>query len=219
MSYTTLASVKTWLWITWTNQDTILNQLISDANVYLNRALNITSFDTADITEKLRFFPQSYSQFGYHMFYLKNFNVTAIKEINWITYTWVLNTDYQIQNSRVLQIRNLHQYFVPVYFDYVTIKYTYWYVRSPDELPKDIELLERLLVQWLYNEKYPMGYSWSTNWQPNMQGISSYELWDEKISRKSTNKSTSTVSFKTENERNMFDQLFMKYKKSDNAIR
>jgi len=221
MAYTTLASVKTGLWISWTNQDDVLNQLISDATIYLNKILNITSFDTADITEKLRFFPQSYSQFGYYMFYLKNFNVTAIKEINWQTYTGALNTDYQIQNSRVLQIRDLHRYFTPVFFDYTTIEYTYWYERTPvDLLPPDIELLARLLVQWLYNEKYPMWYSSTTNWQPNMQWISSYELWDEKISWKSINKSVeSTVSFKKESERNMFDQLLMKYKKSENVIR
>jgi len=220
MSYTTLASVKTWLWISWTNQDTLLNQLLTDADIYLNKALNITGFDTADITEKLRFFPQTYSQWGYYNFFLKNFNVTVIKEINWKTYTGVLNTDYQINNSRVLNIRNLHQYFTPTFFDYTTIKYTYWYVRSPDALPPEIELMARLMVIWLYNERYPMWYTATTNWQPNMQNITSYDLWDESMSRwKDSKMLGSIISWKTPAERDMFKQLFMKYKKSENVIR
>lgn len=222
MSYTTLASVKTSLWITWLSQDAILNQLIADADVYLNKALDITSFEKWTITEKVKFFSQSYSKFGYYMFYLKNFNVSNIKEINGKAYTGVIDVDYQIQNSRVLQIRNLHQYFVPTYFDYMTIKYDYGYDRSPtppltDELPDDIKLLARLLVKWLYNELYPMGYNATTNGQQNMQKLTSYSLWDESMSWDIW--LWSLVSWKKEEERSMFKQLFMKYKKQPNAIR
>lgn len=222
MSYTSITSVKTALWISWKLQDTVLAQLVLDVDTYLNKALDITSFDRGTITENVKYNPQAYSQYWYYLFYLRNFNVQSIQEVNGKTYSWTLNIDYQIQNSRVFQVRNLHQFFNPTYFDYMTIKYTYGYDRTPwsDTLPDDIELMARLLVIGLYNEKYPMGYKENTSGQANMQWVTNYRLWDESIQRASSLQVLWwIVWWKTEAERWMFKQLFMKYKKAQNALR
>ena len=59
-------------------------------------------------------------------------------------------------------MRDFYKYIVPsgLYFNFFPIVYTAGRARTPiDLLPKDIELMERLLVVGLYNQKYPMGYS------------------------------------------------------------
>lgn len=51
MSYTSLSTVKTMLGIADTSKDTILNQLISDADYTINSLLNIDGFDSGTVTE------------------------------------------------------------------------------------------------------------------------------------------------------------------------
>lgn len=218
MPYTTLASVKLDLGISWNNQDSILWKMITDADVYINSSLRIDGFDRVDITESIEMKPSAQVSI-YNKVYLKNFNVTAIKEINGIAYTGVLNTDYTIQYGRILNIRNINEYISTMYFPYLTIKYTCGFVRYnawppvvEETLPADIELMARLLIAGLYHQKYPMWYLASANGIQASENVTQYRLWDESIS---FGKAWSFTSFRSPDEASQFQQLFSKYKKAN----
>lgn len=51
MSYTSLSLVKTMLGIQDTSKDTVLTQLVDDADYTINSLLNIDGFDSATVTE------------------------------------------------------------------------------------------------------------------------------------------------------------------------
>lgn len=95
-----------------------------------------------------------------------NFNIISIDEINWLSFTGVLNTDYQIQppkNSQV-QFKNISHYIAWLAYPYFNIKYTSWYTDIPDE----IKYLQYLLVSWEINKE-----SWKE--------VKSYSLWPRSV--------------------------------------
>lgn len=80
MTYTSVAAVKTTLGITGSNQDTILTQLVADADITINSLLNIDGFDSATKTEKIQRRQIKLGSYGYKI-YFDNFNVKSITEV------------------------------------------------------------------------------------------------------------------------------------------
>lgn len=95
-----------------------------------------------------------------------NLNIVSIDEINWQSYTWVLNTDYSIQypKNSCVQFRNIGSYLSWLMFPYFNVKYTSWY----STIPKEIQYLQYLLVE---NE---LNKSW---WKE----VKSYSLWPRSV--------------------------------------
>lgn len=83
MTYTSAASVKTHLGITDSSFDTIITQLVSDADVEINSILNIDGFDSDTAENEIVSFKKVYAYTGgYYRFPVKNLNVKTVTEIN-----------------------------------------------------------------------------------------------------------------------------------------
>ena len=217
--YASFDKVKVDLGLTDNSKDTILAQLCDDTDAYLNSMLQIEWFDKWVYTDSVQMKFVNKTTI-YSKLYLNNFNVASISKINWIAYTGVLGTDYMIQHSRVVHLKDLYKYLMNLSFPYFDVEYTagwdrsYW-VNKIDTLPSDIEVMARLLVVWLYMEKYPLWYNPSSNGVNGMWNITNYKLWDEQIQIWAKFWPNGTfVTFRNETERTQFQQLFTKYKKA-----
>jgi len=95
----------------------------------------------------------------YNYILLNHIEITALKSINWVTYAWVLNTDYKIlkPQNRKLWIEDLWNY-VPE-DTHFNIIYTAW-ITIPDKL----KTAQLLLIEVEFNKD-----GWKTIW--------SYTLW------------------------------------------
>lgn len=219
--YTSVATVKTILWITWTSADAVITVLCNDADSMIDALLDIDWFDSWTATETITY-PRNSVMFRIPKFYLKNFNVTQITKVNNIAYTGVLNTDYKITNGRAVEIKNLSQYNVTTVFPSFDIEYKYWYARTPsDLLPSDIELMARLLVVGMYQRDYPMWYSTVSWWGVSIiSSISTYKIWEEWIQYSENARSNliSLTANMSPDKRSQLQQLLAKYKKS-NVVR
>lgn len=198
-SYTTLTEVKDFLGISWTCEDELLILLLQQSYSLLNKMLDIESFNQSTYEEYYNYCKIDFDW----VLYLKNYPINSITEINSKTYTWVLWTDYLIVLDRKIIINNLFDYLIDLNFDYFKIQYNAWYDRDfidwqpwpNDELPKDIKMLQMLLIAWLRNK-------WKYAW------IKSYKLWEEQITFWSTDWD-SEIKYLT------FMNLFNKYKKAN----
>lgn len=222
MVYTTTTKVKLMLGITWSWADALLTQMIADAGTTVDTLLNIDWFDEATITEQVPKKQIRFGQYGVRI-YLKNFNVSSLVSIDWNAYTWVLWTDYKIKYSRMIEIKDFVSSLPSDQeFSSLDVEYVYWYDRTPtDLLPANVELMTRLLVVGEYTFMYPTWYNASALWTitGGWNGISSYKLWEEAISWKWSGNSSSGwssfTSFRTPEERNLFQQLLAKYRKTN----
>lgn len=112
----------------------------------------------------------------------QNIEIQSLDEINWKSYTWVLNTDYQITpplKSRIV-IRNIASYINGLIFDWFEIKYTSGF----STIPNDIKYLQYLMASWEIAKQ---------NWQE----VKSYTLWPRKVEFKdevALNKSMAIIS-------------------------
>lgn len=95
-----------------------------------------------------------------------NLNIASIDEINWQSFTGVLNTDYQIQppHNTFVQFRNIWTYLSWLMFSYFNVKYTSWY----STIPGDIKYLQYLMVEWELNKEW---------WKE----VKSYSLWPRSV--------------------------------------
>jgi len=217
--YASFDKVKADLGLTDKTKDTILAQMISDADAYLNSMLQIDSFDKQTFKEQIQVKYINKTTI-YSKMYLKNFNVSSLTKVNGKAYTGILGTDYMIQHSRVIHMTDLYNYTLELKFPYFEIEYVGWFERwdwntKEDELPAEIELMARLLVVGLYTEKYPVWYGATVNGVNGMWNITNYKLWDEQIQIGAKfGVNGSFVTFRDEASRSQFQQLFTKYKKA-----
>jgi len=100
----------------------------------------------------------------YYYLLLKHINITALKSINWVTYSWVLNTDYRILDPqwRKLWINDLWNY-VPT-DTHFNIIYTAWFTTIPEK----IKTAQLMLIESEFNKD-----GWKTIW--------SYTLWPRMV--------------------------------------
>jgi len=126
MNYTTLAELKTYLSISWTDNDDILNSLLDSTYSLINNLLKIDSFNLDSYTDSIDL---NYLYIDWTVF-LKNYPVIWLTTINWISYTGVLNTDYKVVNNRQVIINDVWNYLLNLNFNFVDINYTSWYDRD-----------------------------------------------------------------------------------------
>lgn len=199
MAYTSAAKVKIHLWITDTSFDTILSELVADADVEINSILDIDGFWSGTKEDEVVSFRNVYVYSGgYYRFLLKNLNVQTITEINGSSYTWTkwVGEDYYIKHSRAVYLDDLYNYVNDTSFDMFTITYTYWRSAIPD----DVKLLAKLWVARRFREMYPMYAVNSTQ----LPGVTSYQLADERIQFKANQQEREDAQIK---------KILSKYKK------
>ena len=139
MSYASIDDVKLALWVE--DVDTLTENRIT---FFLDATTSIINNIVWDLTLSNKTEDIKYCDIHDNSFTLSNANVTQIKEIESKTYTWVLNTDYKIVLWTKIIIFDLNNYLTSNNFEYFSITYESWY----DPVPKDIVLLQSLMVVW-----------------------------------------------------------------------
>lgn len=162
MSLTTLSSAKEYMWITDTTQDSLITTLIESFSAFIQK--DIWVIEEQQVEEDIIL-----CNIKCWKIYLCNSKIVSIDEINWTTYTWVLNTDYKVTSSKVV-INDINLYLTDLKFDSVTIKYTAWY----NPVPADVELAVNRMIAWELNKQaweplksYKMGprsYTFAWEW-------------------------------------------------------
>lgn len=163
MSWIELSDTKTFLWISWTDLDNRINLIIPWVQAIIEWI--IWDISTSDKTDNVKICDIT----DLWEVYLNYWNITALKKINWVDYTWTLDTDYMI-NSNKLTINDIAQYLTNLNFNYVKIVYTAWF----SAIPADIKEIMYILVWQELNKK---------------EGsiIKSYTLWPRSVTLDNTN--------------------------------
>jgi len=196
VNYATLTQLKSYLGISGTQDDLVLQLLLDWAYNTLNNLLQVESMNLTtgeDTVEAKKIYNNDW-YYGYNIF-LRNKPVTAITKINWTTYEGVKGTDYLITYDRKATIKDLMDYIATLSWDTFQIEYTRGYDRdlnewvpgAGDTLPDDIKLLQMMLVAWEWNKK-------------GMEWVVEYKLGDETIKFGSVNgqsEQDTFFSFKT----------------------
>lgn len=173
VSYATLTDLKKYLWISWTDNDTILTEMLNTAYLQLNHLIWV---DTLNLTTGVEYIEQNklYTNWLQERFYLTNKPVSVITKIWWENYSGVKWTDYMVIYDRKI-LFNKMDFLDKIKFGLLEIEYTRWYNRARidwqttvDDLPDDIKLMQMMLVWWMWNNK-------------GMEWVSSYKIWDESI--------------------------------------
>lgn len=92
-NYATLEQLKSYLHITGTNEDTVLSLCLNASTDKMNRVIGVDTFLSSQVTSRI--VPDFSKQENKYI--LEKFKVDSIDEINGITYTGVLDTDYIIE--------------------------------------------------------------------------------------------------------------------------
>lgn len=159
MAYTTTAKVKSFLGITWSDQDTLIGELITDAEAIINSLFHVDSFEEASRTDTVK------CNYDEQVYYMYNMPVSSIDQVNGTAYTWVINDDYKIVRDRQVIFRTtLSSYISTLKFEFFDIVYTAGYATIPDWL----DTMTKLTVWGLYNERKAIG-------------LVEYSLGDERI--------------------------------------
>lgn len=158
-NYASLADIQAKLWIETldTFTTTRLNFFLTKTTAIINSLL--WTLESSDKIEQIKL-----CDIKDCWFYLSQRNVTAIKKINWITYTWVKWTDYQIVLGRKIIIYDIANYLANLNFLYFDIEYTSWYTT----IPEDIKYLQCIMVDWEFNSEW-----WAK--------LKSYSLWPRSV--------------------------------------
>jgi len=130
--YTTLTKVKTYLWITWTADDTRLSSILGGIEAFVFNI--IWDINTNDKTETI-----CVSLINKETFPLTNKKVTQIKTVNWTDFTAKVNwTDYLIRTNDTVTITWISGFISNLVFNVFDIVYTSGYVVIPFDLENAI---------------------------------------------------------------------------------
>jgi len=172
MSLTTLESAKEYSWITDTSQDAIIESLILSFDSFIEKSIWV--IEQKAIDEEITLC-EIYSNWS---FYLSNKPITVLNSINWIAYTWVLNTDYKIVWNKLI-VNDVSDYLTDLKFWSITINYTAWY--SP--VPADVTLAVNRMIAWELNKQgweslksykmWPRSYSFAWEWDLSADQVAS----------------------------------------------
>lgn len=169
MSYITVDEYMVYAWIT--TLDAVTSAKIT---AILDSTKSIIDNIIGDVsesqkTEQIKFCDIICNKWYYDTISFNNIEIQSIDEINWLSYTWVLNTDYQITpplKSRLV-IRDIASYINGMIFEWFDITYTSWF----STIPNDIKYLQYLMTSWEFAKQ---------NWQE----VKSYSLWPRSVTFK-----------------------------------
>lgn len=157
--YATLEQFKSFLHITDSSQDTLLTTFLQASESIINWYCWVDTFsqqDNEELIDVRGIYENCYGLF----FYVKNYPVNTVSQINNEAYSGVKWTDYLVVNSRELIFKKLPQ--PPMWF--LQVKYNSWF----QTIPGDLQLAEMMIASGLRQQH---GNEW----------VSSYKLWDEQI--------------------------------------
>lgn len=169
-NYTDLATLKSYLDITDSAKDTLLQMYLDSAERVINGFFSVDTMRTSDYTERLKIaatYPYNDSR-GYE-FFMRKRPVHSIKSINGISYTGVLGTDYIIENHRKVTFKQIAQYLTGFWWDSCEFVYSAGF----DTIPADFQLAELQIAANMY------ATAGSNN------AYQSYQIGDEKVVFKS----------------------------------
>lgn len=161
----TLAEVKIFLWIdaSDTSQNDLLNLLINSMDAVVKSVIGDIESSQKTVTFELCDIKRCLSEV---CLLAPDINITAVNQINWTNYTWVLWTDYFIRkpSNRNICFKTLESY---INYDsgYIDITYTSWYA----SIPEDIVYATLNLISLSYN---------TDKWQT----VKSYKVGDVSVS-------------------------------------
>lgn len=183
MTYTSLAEVKTYLGITDTSFDTILTELVSDADLEINNILQVDGLAAETATELIRYKDIKVNNgglYGHARFAVKNYPVTALNKINGETYTGTIGirNQYFVEQNRYINLVDLYNYTTNDKFEFIEVEYDYGYATIPD----DIAQATKLWVAATFRRKYPMYALSGAGTVGQVGDVTSYALGDERIS-------------------------------------
>lgn len=161
MSIWTLNDVKLKLWV---ESVSIFEK--EQIDFYLNATLPliISMFWEFNLSDKTEYF--ALCNIYNNSINVSNSNPTALVSINWITYTWIKWTDYQIINKKIV-IKDIWDYLTNIEFSEIEIVYTSWYA----EIPKDIVYFHTLLVEWELAKEWGKEISSEKLWPRTVQFV------------------------------------------------
>jgi len=180
-NWITLADTKTFLWISWTSQDDRINLIIP----WIQAMIENIIWDISKWTKTSRIKICDINNLW--EFFLEFSEISSIDSINWIIYTWILNTDYIIEWNKVT-INDITTYLTWLKFVSFIITYTAWFTT----IPADIQEIMYILVWQELNKK-----EW---WL-----ISKYTLWPRTVELDNSNG-------EAENLINSINSVLWKYK-------
>lgn len=145
--YTTLAEVKTFLWISTTSEDTRITAILGGVEAFVYNI--IWDINTGDKTEEINL---NIIEEDLETIPLSNYRVTKIKTVNGTDFTSKVDgTDYKIRNNDKVTIKWLCDYLSDLEFNVFDIVYTSWLSEIPEDLKNAIANLvwyELAKVSW-----------------------------------------------------------------------
>jgi len=144
MAYITVAEYMVYAWVSSlsTDETARVTALILSTKATMDGLIGDLVVKTK--TEEIKYCDMVNNKGSYTTIICSNIEITALTKVNWIAYTWVLDTDYQItrpHNSRIV-LKDISTYISGLTFDFFDIEYTSWYV----VIPEDIKYLQYLLI-------------------------------------------------------------------------
>lgn len=186
---TTIDVVKIQLWITDDSQDALLQQLLDQANWFIESFCK-RKFEESDYTD-------FYDWHGENILNLQNFPVNTLTSLQKNTWTitspvWEnIDADKYVVNKKSWQVRSA--LYFPYWLENIKVVYNAWY--SSEDMPQDLVNACVSLVGYYYNTK---------NWQ----GIAS-ESVDGASIRYSNEAIGSTIPSEILQTLNMYKQIYV----------
>ena len=146
--YVSLTDIKNWLGINSTNYNTLLTNIESMAEDYINNYCWVDSFEQWQYTE-------TFTYIWYWPYFLKNYPATSLDKINDEAVSYTLDTDYRLKNDRILEFASHITLEENENFNTIKFTYTAWYSTLPD----DIKLATLMVVGNLFNDIRKNGIS------------------------------------------------------------
>ena len=182
MSYLTISEYMEFAWLT--TLDTVTSNKVAILMDSVKSVLDNTIWDLSlnQKEEQINYCDIREDVSWCALIECNNVEIKSLDEINWTSYTWVLNNDYQIvkpKKSRLI-VWDLSTYLNGLNFRYFNIKYTSWY----SVIPNDVKYLQYLLTAWEMAKQWWQEVKSYTLWPRSFtfKDQSSYDIWKNIIS-------------------------------------
>lgn len=168
MSYITLQEAKAFIGITWTADDTLIENMITKSELLINSVLWVETLNEETIDEE-----HTYNWSC--VYYLRGINPTVVNTVDWGAILWTTK----------LRWRKLQFQYAPILtddiFNVVEFNYTTWFATIPD----DVKFTTMSLTKLFYTDakNWTISSAWTT-----LSWISSFSQWELDVKYSTTQK-------------------------------
>lgn len=158
MAYITLQEAKDFMWITWTDDDTLITNMINKSELKINSVLWVETLD--EVTED-----ESYA-FSWSSVYILNcINPTSLNNIDWNAVLGATRFDW----------RKLRFEYAPtltdIIFNKIVFNITKWFAT----IPEDVKFACLSITKIFYTD----AKSWTiTSWGATLSWVKNFKQWD-----------------------------------------